>query len=49
MRVTIEGPPGPGDPSPPLGRKLLWFVALGLGGLLATGAVAYGLRALLLG
>jgi hypothetical protein len=49
MRVTIEGPPGPDDVSPPLGRKLLWFAALSLGGLLLTGAVAYGLRFLLLG
>jgi len=31
----------------PLGRRLAWFAALWLAGLLATAAVAYGLRALL--
>lgn len=47
--ATIEpiGPPGPDEPQGPLWRRLAWFLALGVGGLLATGIVAYGLRALL--
>ena len=47
--ATIEpiGPPGPHEPPQPLWKRLAWFVALGLGGLIATGVVAYGLKALL--
>jgi hypothetical protein len=45
---TIEGPPKQGDPKPPLGKSLLWFVALWVGGLVAVAAVAYALRALIL-
>jgi hypothetical protein len=44
----IEGPPEPGDPKRPLGRSLLWFAALWVGGLAAVAVVAYALRALIL-
>ncbi|MDP1874432.1 hypothetical protein [Phenylobacterium sp.] len=47
MRDIIEGPPDSEAPRPPLARRLAWFVALALGGMAATGAVAYVLRALL--
>lgn len=45
---TIEGPPEPGDPKRPLGRSLLWFAALWVGGLASVAAGAYALRALIL-
>lgn len=48
MPPIIEGPPEEGDAPTPLGKRLLWFVALWLGSLIAVGAVAYGLRALVL-
>ena len=48
MPDIISGPPEPGEPSRPLGRRLLWFAALAIGGAAATATVAYGLRALLL-
>ena len=44
---TIEGPPEPGDPKRPLGKSLLWFAALSVGGLAAVAAVAYALRAMI--
>ncbi len=47
MRFTIEGPPKDGDPPRPLRMRLLWFAALWIGGLAATAALAYILRALL--
>ncbi|MBX3481091.1 MAG: hypothetical protein KF842_11880 [Caulobacter sp.] len=47
MPDIIEGPPGREDRLPPWPRRLMWFVALALGGSAATAAVAYGLRALL--
>lgn len=47
-RPIIEGPPEAGDPKPPLGRSLLWFAALWVGGLAAVAIVAYALRALIL-
>jgi hypothetical protein len=48
MPRIIEGPPEAGDAKRPLGARLLWFVALWVGALLATAAAAYGLRALIL-
>lgn len=45
---TIEGPPEGGEPKRPLGRSLMWFVALWIGGLASVAAVAYALRALIL-
>jgi Protein of unknown function (DUF2474) len=44
----IEGPPEPGEPARPLGKRLAWFAALWVGSLLAVAAVAYSLRALIL-
>jgi hypothetical protein len=48
MRRIIEGPPEEGEERRPLGRRLLWFVALWVGSLLAVAAAAYALRALIL-
>ncbi|MFN3464872.1 MAG: hypothetical protein ACK4X1_12435 [Terricaulis sp.] len=48
MPPIIEGPPEDGEAPRPLGRRLLWFVALWFGGLIAVAAVAYALRALIL-
>ena len=48
MPLTIDGPPEEGDAKQPLGKRLLWFVALWCGSLLAVAAVAYALRALIL-
>ena len=45
---TIEGPPEAGDPKRPLGKTLLWFAALWIGGLASVAAVAYALRAMIL-
>jgi hypothetical protein len=45
---TIEGPPEPGDPKPPLSKSLMWFAALWIGGLAAVAGAAYALRALIL-
>jgi hypothetical protein len=45
---TIEGPPEEGDPKQPLGRSLVWFAALWVGGLASVAVVAYALRALIL-
>lgn len=43
------GPPEKDDDdSPPLSKRLLWFAALALAGLLAVAGAAYLLRALLL-
>ncbi|MFC3079176.1 hypothetical protein ACFODL_13850 [Phenylobacterium terrae] len=47
MRAIIEPPPEGDEPAGPLWRRLAWFFGLALAGLLATAAVAYGLRALL--
>ncbi|MFO1017559.1 MAG: hypothetical protein U1E03_08180 [Hyphomonadaceae bacterium] len=48
MPPIIEGPPEEGEAPRPLGKRLLWFVALWLGGLIAVAVAAYGLRALIL-
>jgi hypothetical protein len=48
MPPIIEGPPEPGDPQRPLGRRLLWFIVLWIAGVAATAAAAYALRALIL-
>lgn len=48
MPAIIEGPPDPGAPQAPLWRRLAWFAALALAGLIVTAGVAYGLRALIL-
>jgi hypothetical protein len=48
MPPIIEGPPEPGEARRPLGKRLLWFVALWFGGLIAVAAAAYALRALIL-
>jgi hypothetical protein len=48
MPRIIEGPPEEGEPLKPLGKRLLWFVVLWCGSLLAVAAVAYSLRALIL-
>jgi hypothetical protein len=48
MPPIIEGPPEEGDARPPLAKRLLWFVALWFGGLIAVAAAAYALRALIL-
>lgn len=48
MPPIIEGPPEEGEARPPLGKRLLWFVALWFGGLLAVASVVYALRALIL-
>lgn len=45
---TIEGPPEAGEPKRPLGKSLVWFVALWVGGAAAVAIAAYGLRALIL-
>jgi hypothetical protein len=51
MPATIEpqGPPGADDPPVPLVRRLAWFFGLAIAGAAVTAAVAYALRALLLG
>ena len=48
MPPIIEGPPEEGEAPRPLGKRMLWFVALWLGGLIAVAVAAYGLRALIL-
>jgi hypothetical protein len=48
MAPIIEGPPEGGDTPRPLGKRLLWFAALWVGGLVAVAALAYALRALIL-
>lgn len=45
---TIEGPPEAGESKRPLGKSMLWFVALWIGGAAAVATAAYALRALIL-
>lgn len=45
---TIEGPPEDGAPKRPLGKSLIWFAALWVGGATTVAIVAYALRALIL-
>ncbi len=45
---TIEGPPEDGEPTHPLGKKLIWFAVLWIGGASTVAAIAYALRALIL-
>jgi len=47
MRPIIEGPPEPGAPKEPLGKRLLWFAGIWLASLFTVAAVAYALRALI--
>lgn len=48
MPPIIEGPPEDGEAPRPLGKRLLWFAVLWVGGLAAVAGAAYGLRALIL-
>jgi hypothetical protein len=47
MAPIIEGPPEGEKDARPLGSRLLWFVALWVGGAGATAIVAYALRAMI--
>jgi len=46
-RGLIAPPPEPGEPLPPLHKRLAWFVGLAVSASLATAAIAYILKALL--
>jgi hypothetical protein len=47
MRAIIEPPPAPGDPAPPLWKRLAWFAGLSVTGALSCAAIAYVLKLLL--
>jgi hypothetical protein len=47
MRDIIEPPPEPGEPLPPVWKRLAWFVGIALAATLVTAAVAYAMKALL--
>ena len=47
MRHIIEGPPERDEAKPPLGKRLMWFVAIWIGSVAVVGAVTYALRALI--
>lgn len=47
MKVTIEPPPGEGEPPPPLVYRISWFVGIALVSMIGVAAVAYALKALL--
>jgi hypothetical protein len=49
MPTIIEGPPEPGDPSPPLWSKLAWFAGLAVASGLAVAVVAYAMKAVIPG
>ena len=48
MPAIISGPPEPGDPQPPLWRRLAWFVAIALASTAGVAVVAYALRSMIL-
>jgi hypothetical protein len=43
--VTIEGPPEPGAPAPPLWKRLAWFFGLALLAAMAAILAAYAMKA----
>jgi hypothetical protein len=47
MRAIIEPPPEPGEPLPPIWKRLAWFVGLAVAGAASVAGVAYLLKALL--
>jgi len=47
MRAIIEPPPPPGEPLPPLWKRLAWFGGLSLTGALSCAVIAYALKSLL--
>jgi len=47
MPAIIEPPPEAGEAPPPLWKRLSWFVGIALASTVATAAVAYALKALL--
>ena len=47
MPAILEGPPEPGAPPRPLGRRLAWFAGIAAASALVTALIAYGLEALL--
>ena len=47
MRAIIEPPPEAGEPSPPMWKRLAWFLGLAVAGTVTTAVVAYVLKALL--
>ncbi|MET0546281.1 MAG: DUF2474 family protein [Caulobacterales bacterium] len=48
MPRIIEGPPEPGEPRPPLRKRLGWFALIWTASALAVAAVSYAMRALIL-
>ena len=49
MPITIEGPPDPGAPEPPLLSKLAWFVGLAVASGAAVALAAYAMKAVIPG
>lgn len=47
MPVTIEPPPGPGEPPQPVWKRLVWFAGIATASAAATAIVAYALKGLL--
>ena len=47
MRDIIEPPPGPGEPLPPVWKRLAWFFAIAVAAAAVTAAVGYAMKALL--